>query len=105
MRCSKTSRPYATIPKLRVKAKKLQSYEESFIDDMENVIPFKNIPDDDIEDSFISPDNGVDTNMSEKELAYDTTDEESDLTDKNSTEKTNEVSIYSEILKLQYIIK
>lgn len=102
MRRSKTSRPHATIPKLRVKAKKSLSYEESSIDDMENNIPFKDIPDDNIEDSVISPDN-VDTNMSEKELTYEKpTNEESDSTDKNSTEKINEVSIYFKILKLQY---
>ncbi|CAB4428340.1 unnamed protein product [Rhizophagus irregularis] len=97
MRRSKTSRPHATIPKLRVKAKKSLSYEESSIDDMENNIPFKDIPDDNIEDSVISPDN-VDTNMSENELAYEKlTNEESDSTDKNSTEKINEESDYMDI--------
>ena len=37
MKRSKTSRPYATVPKLRVKAKKLQYEEPSAIDDIGNV--------------------------------------------------------------------
>src|ERR1051325_10818078 len=47
MRRSKTSRLYATVPKLRVKAKQLQYEESSTIDDdIENVNPFNNVLDD-----------------------------------------------------------
>ncbi|PKY58701.1 hypothetical protein RhiirA4_480833 [Rhizophagus irregularis] len=77
MRRLKTNCPCAIVPKLRVKAKKLQ-YEGSFINDTKNVIPFKDIQDNDIENSAISPDNPA--------------DEESGSTGKNSPEKANEVT-------------
>src|ERR1051325_8334272 len=113
MRHSKTSRLYATVPKLRVKAKQSQ-YEESspfnnVLDDTENV-PFFNfnkpekdlnltneklIDDDELtEESSINDEliNNESVNQNKESTDEKTTDEES--TDEESLERTKEVSIY-----------
>jgi ribosomal protein L14E/L6E/L27E len=115
MRHSKTSRLYATVPKLRVKAKQSQ-YEESspfnnVLDDTENV-PFFNfnkpekdlnltneklIDDDELTEESINDEliDNESVNQNKESTDEKTTDEDDEeSTDEESLERTNEVSIY-----------